>query len=682
MNDAPAHDARELAMAARRVPLVKSYVLDFAARHALPELSAAFAVALPIAGADAATVLAMACTHLGGRLDASVVRKLLPELESVLYFGCLMLAADGDPVDLLLAFLDDGAGASEREAFAVLLAADLASPPPPRLLAHARKMARRPLGFEAGLVLSGAVSRIADPHLDALMASRAKDPSAPGVAENMLRIARTTPTELLSSTVPPRLSTGYTVRSERAAGRNDPCPCGSGKKYKKCCADKRENPTDPAPIDPRVLTTAQVGDLRASEIAQLDPRLLSRRACIEGFRRLIGFRRWDAAERFLDAIGASEGKEGLDEWRAELVDEAIDQGAHDVAQRHIARLPAPLIDRRLRILLDCIERPADLIDRLHAHAREALEEEERDDGGDHVGLSLAFAMMEYFPALGVFVARGALTKARLLDSYTLLESMEEARDELGIAPFEPWWDIWEQIEEASTRLEQTKAQREEHERITADLRRARAQADATAAEAAYLQRRLRELEAAKTKDETPRPAVERSTSSTDIEEEKRRLRTKVAELQRIVSEGQEERRNLRRSLASASTSAERSPPSPPSPPNPPTSDADEAAEEDHDESTESVSRPRRVLIPTYQARAAKAIGELTGEVAESILMLVAELAAGREHAWRGVKRLRTRDVLSARAGIHYRVLFEIDDRSLAVVSVTHRRDLVQALASL
>jgi preprotein translocase subunit SecA len=24
------------------------------------------------------------------------------------------------------------------------------------------------------------------------------------------------------------------VTSERAIGRNDPCPCGSGKKYKKC----------------------------------------------------------------------------------------------------------------------------------------------------------------------------------------------------------------------------------------------------------------------------------------------------------------------------------------------------------------------------------------------------------------------------------------------------------------
>ena len=25
-----------------------------------------------------------------------------------------------------------------------------------------------------------------------------------------------------------------------AAGRNDPCPCGSGKKYKKCCAAKMQ----------------------------------------------------------------------------------------------------------------------------------------------------------------------------------------------------------------------------------------------------------------------------------------------------------------------------------------------------------------------------------------------------------------------------------------------------------
>jgi len=29
-----------------------------------------------------------------------------------------------------------------------------------------------------------------------------------------------------------------TVVKEAKVGRNDPCPCGSGKKYKKCCLDK------------------------------------------------------------------------------------------------------------------------------------------------------------------------------------------------------------------------------------------------------------------------------------------------------------------------------------------------------------------------------------------------------------------------------------------------------------
>ncbi len=27
------------------------------------------------------------------------------------------------------------------------------------------------------------------------------------------------------------------MRTEKKVGRNDPCPCGSGKKYKKCCGN-------------------------------------------------------------------------------------------------------------------------------------------------------------------------------------------------------------------------------------------------------------------------------------------------------------------------------------------------------------------------------------------------------------------------------------------------------------
>ena len=31
----------------------------------------------------------------------------------------------------------------------------------------------------------------------------------------------------------------YQLKSTDQPGRNDPCPCGSGKKYKKCCGAKK-----------------------------------------------------------------------------------------------------------------------------------------------------------------------------------------------------------------------------------------------------------------------------------------------------------------------------------------------------------------------------------------------------------------------------------------------------------
>jgi uncharacterized protein YecA (UPF0149 family) len=29
------------------------------------------------------------------------------------------------------------------------------------------------------------------------------------------------------------------IKGSAAAGRNDPCPCGSGKKFKKCCGQEK-----------------------------------------------------------------------------------------------------------------------------------------------------------------------------------------------------------------------------------------------------------------------------------------------------------------------------------------------------------------------------------------------------------------------------------------------------------
>ena len=37
------------------------------------------------------------------------------------------------------------------------------------------------------------------------------------------------------SRIPETEPTTPFVRGERKVGRNEPCPCGSGKKYKQCC---------------------------------------------------------------------------------------------------------------------------------------------------------------------------------------------------------------------------------------------------------------------------------------------------------------------------------------------------------------------------------------------------------------------------------------------------------------
>ena len=45
-----------------------------------------------------------------------------------------------------------------------------------------------------------------------------------------------TMTQLLQARRPPAEIMEMLARSEtRPAGRNDPCPCGSGKKFKRCC---------------------------------------------------------------------------------------------------------------------------------------------------------------------------------------------------------------------------------------------------------------------------------------------------------------------------------------------------------------------------------------------------------------------------------------------------------------
>lgn len=44
-------------------------------------------------------------------------------------------------------------------------------------------------------------------------------------------------------------------------GRNDPCPCGSGKKYKNCCLAKLKTPSGKKKFSAKVLTSPKTINL-------------------------------------------------------------------------------------------------------------------------------------------------------------------------------------------------------------------------------------------------------------------------------------------------------------------------------------------------------------------------------------------------------------------------------------
>ena len=56
-----------------------------------------------------------------------------------------------------------------------------------------------------------------------------------------------------------KLSSEAMPPTKRKVGRNDPCPCGSGKKYKKCCGRNEAKKIEPPPFDRRLMERSLLG---------------------------------------------------------------------------------------------------------------------------------------------------------------------------------------------------------------------------------------------------------------------------------------------------------------------------------------------------------------------------------------------------------------------------------------
>jgi hypothetical protein len=673
---------------ARRTPLSRPAVTELAKSVGEARLKEHAPAALDSAGLHVATVIAFALVAAGAHLDPMFTAKLLAEIDADEHVGPLARAAGPEgSVKALTEVLDDADATSHRKALALLVLADVLEAKkekaPDAAITHARQLSRYALEADSSALLGAAVAKLGDANLATLAAPYVKAAKKQRkLVDDALDDSRRPALEALAETASRGIAVGFTVRREGPApGRNDTCPCGSGKKYKKCCAQKNETPTfEPGRIDEVTLAEEQAEALRGSELVQLDVTRVPKRAFIAAYRRAVAVRRWDLVDRF---IAEAKKRKELDERVVEdmsylALEAAILARAPDVAQRHLDQLPKKYSDAVALDLAFLRDEPR-VMGMLEEDAHVALKEEH--DGAR--AIELAHAILPYRPALGILVARGALHEGRVKESQRLLEKIEDARDRLLLTPLEPWWDFYEaMIEEADEQREERKRVAGEKE-LRAELRRARQVARKAASEMEKLQERQKEIEDALGQKPLPKKEKEKEQKvvvvaprPAELEEEKKRLKQKIDELQRIIGEGQEERRELRRKLEDVIEEAK-----------PDDDDGnDEEKENDApepDEPGDGIDAPRNVLVPRFSDRASKAMGDLTTAVADGVLSTIAGLAAGRPNSWSYVKQLtKVRGVFSARAGIHHRVLFATGDRNLEVLEVIHRKDLEQTVERL
>lgn len=625
--------------------------------------------------------LLFAGLHAGERVDASVLVRgaaLLPDAE---WLATAAGHVDGDAGAALVGAVRDRGLGWEREPTALLVAElwcrRARAERSPGLLAEARIRGRRHLtqeGEDAVVALHGLLD---DPDFTALIEGL-NTPEVKDAARHLTSrlVERMTSGVLSGLPERERKSTrarGPVRRAVGKVGRNDPCPCGSGRKYKACheAADRERN-ADASDVEgltfaelsadlERHLDEKRLQALRGHELARLDPARVP--PAVQGaWIDLLG--QWGEHDAALAAVRSW--------WVAD--DPARDDQLRLVAE-HAAR------GERRDVVLAAIElrgtdrdlllearllaaEPAERLPMLERAAAEQL---------DAAGVDLGFALLATgCPALGVHVARAELVlRGRDEESDQLYAALVEARDQLLAPP-------WDPIDEVSYRLERGVAPEIDQELTSARTRMNQGEAALQATQEA-LERLRAELEARERTPEVPlaeEPRIEAPANRPVVEDPAvRELRERMEHLKSELKDRHRERNALRRELEEARervAELERAPAD---------EEGEEGEEDDEDEvGGLDVSVAARLRVPVFPDDFAERLEKVPEATARAALMRVGELCAGFDVAFREVRPLRGFEgTWRVKVGRSYRLLFRPLERTLEVIDLLHRQDLEKRL---
>ncbi len=488
--------------------------------------------------------------------------------------------------------------------------------------------------------------------------------------------------------IPPQViaSGTHVRRAVEKVGRNEPCPCGSGQKYKRCCHDKDQErlrfSSDvagktvaevKAEQELHLTDNAKLMKLSCHEVARLDvmkmkPEL---RECL--IAEMTTHHLVDEAVTAFERIGCH-GHSQQRLWDVVMTSVCF-KGRKDLAERMMelryGHGPLPWGIRPAALLLLRRDDPAAFLAMLEHLARQALEDPE--ETAEDWLCELAYAVtLSPMPALGVMLAQRLIPIISKRTAVGLLDQIMKARDRSELPPQDPFADLLDkrfsdEVADEGKDAEELRVARQKLEAKTIAERQKNEELRQAERQVRLLEKRL--AEQAKTVDSE---ALDR--------EEMRRLREKVRELKSNARVTRDDTSQARRNMGDAYAGMKTK------------STEKEVAQERTQKNlppeddlllpgeVENSQPPRLIEFPR---RFQDTLLHLPRQVGRTALILCGRLAGGDPSAYSGVVRLKAApDVLRVRVGLDHRMLFRLLPDTVQIVDLINRRDLEKRIRSL
>jgi hypothetical protein len=439
-------------------------------------------------------------------------------------------------------------------------------------------------------------------------------------------------------------------RPSEKVGRNDPCPCGSGKKYKRCCeARDRERAASPyagMTMQEALAEPGRHGDPRIIEkipeeqLAALDKQGLSSAQLVTLVRRLAELKRWAEADLALKDLAAKDDELGqrVNDTRAELVRSLLLAKEGERVHAHVeavGEVQDPLF-AAAGVMSGAMRGEKDVLFRLDQLLRVEI---------DHGPCLLEIADMLRAggaPALALGLLRAACFEQLHPEEIDLLnEDVEALRAELDLgaqdAVVGAHIELLERLEEERARPDLLEQKSQQNSELLAKLREAR--------------QLLRDLEARRASADSRAGGEAHGGEARDEQSrEGKALKRKVEQLKAEIRAQQEERRELRERLKSSGSDDSR---------RGGTGEQRPAAEgaESAEDGGSSLPDQRPLRPVEFSDAFERSLGGIDPRIVLKAQEQAIRFASYDPSIWRHAKKLADfEDLYSLRIGIHHRLL--------------------------